>query len=472
MTDDPIERVVLLIMENHSFDQMLGCMREKYPDLDGVDPSRLHCNVDKDGRTYYQKETCELQMRFDPNHDHANVMRQIANNNSGFVHDFSVVHPRSKPSDRQDVMGYYSRGFLPALHTLAEEFVICDKWFSSLPGPTWPNRFFALSGTSHGVVVMPEGMHVHPTSFLEQTQETVFQRLSEAGKSWRVYHYDMPSSWVLMRQLEPQNLIHYHGAGEFFEHARKGDLPDFTFIEPKYFGQDQNDDHPPHNIMKAEKLIADVYNAVRSNPALWESTLFVTFYDEHGGFFDHVNPPTTVPPDDYTKHFAFDRFGVRVPALLVSPWLEGGVDHTEFDHTSLLKYLTGKWGLGPLGNRTVNSNGIEKALHFLDQPRQDTVPFIRVPNSMLYAPSPELELYNKSAHHVAFELFSGFLAERFQQPQLGSQPGRGSLVRKCVDWIGKRLTKWGNSLGQHYQKNADRIANLADHVKATAQSAD
>jgi len=108
-----------------------------------------------------------------------------------------------------------------------------------------------------------------------------------------------------------------------------------VFIEPKYFGADQNDDHPPHNIFKAEKLIADVYNAVRSSPDLWMSTLLVVMYDEHGGFYDHVEPPSRSLPTLITR-VDFDRLGVRVPALLISPWVGARVEKMQFDHTSLL----------------------------------------------------------------------------------------------------------------------------------------
>src|SRR5205085_11431818 len=121
------------------------------------------------------------------------------------------------------------------------------------------------------------------------------------------------------------------------------------FIEPKYAGLDQNDDHPPHNIMKGEKLIADLFNALRSNEDLWSSTLFIIAFDEHGGFYDHVSPPTAINPDGKTSTtppFGFDRLGVRVPALLISPYTRRRVEHTVFDHTSILKYLTDKWNMG------------------------------------------------------------------------------------------------------------------------------
>jgi phospholipase C len=414
IVNDPIKHVVLLMMENHSFDQMLGCLQGIYPELDGVDinaPDPRY-NLDTAGSKVFQIPTDEQQVPLDPKHENRFVLDQIANGNSGFITDFEKNVSGSAAGDRQNVMGYYLLDRLPALHELGRNFTVCDRWFSSLPGPTWPNRFFALSGTSSGRVLMPEGpLNVRPKEVFVQDQHTIFDRLSEAGKSWRIYYYDFPSSLLLNRQRRLENLSGYSLVKQFFSDARdETSFPAFVFIEPKYFGADQNDDHPPHNIFKAEKLIADVYNAVRSNPALWESTLLVVAYDEHGGFYDHVEPPQAVPPDDHREEWTFDRLGVRVPAILVSPWVDARVERTVFDHTSLLKYLTEKWGLGPLGRRTEQANSIAVALN-QDKPRTGTVPFIRVPYTQLMPDRPDLEKEDSSSHHEALHAFAAYLAE-------------------------------------------------------------
>jgi phospholipase C len=156
-------------------------------------------------------------------------------------------------------------------------------------------------------------------------------------------------------------------------------FPQYSFIEPYYFGAKQNDQHPPTDVRSGEALIAQVYNALRSNEELWKSTLFVLLYDEHGGFYDHVEPPETVAPDGNTRTFAFNILGVRVPALLISPWVDPGVLKTRFDHTSLLKYVTDKWSLGPLGNRTVQANTFASALTERAVPREDCPKAIPVP---------------------------------------------------------------------------------------------
>jgi phospholipase C len=239
-----------------------------------------------------------FQVKPDPKHDTANVLAQLDGNNGGFVKDYASSYPHeATPEKRGQVMGYFARGILPALHPLAEQFVVCDHWFSSLPGPTLPNRFFALSGTSMGRVRMPEGTK-NLDMLWDQTQDTIFDRLRDAGRSWKVYFYDFPVSLLLRNQRHPENLGRYHKINRFYEDTR-AEFPDFVLIEPKYFGVDQNDDHPPHNVMKAQKLVADVYTAIRSNAQLWESTLLVVVYDEHGGFYDHVSPPSAIPPDSH-----------------------------------------------------------------------------------------------------------------------------------------------------------------------------
>src|SRR5260370_20850810 len=241
------------------------------------------------------------------------------------------------------IMGYYPVSFLPGLHALARQFTICDHWFASLPGPTWPNRFFALAGTSNGRVNMPDdGTHkadLH--GYFEQTQDTLFDRLNERAIHWKVYFHDIPQTTVLSHQREPHNVARYFYIDEFFDDARghETEFPEFCLIEPAYIGFAENDDHPPHDIMRSQKLIADVYNAIRANELLWKSTLLVVFYDEHGGFYDHVYPPAAVPPDDQQEEYAFDRLGVRVPGILISPWVDARVEPTLFDHTSVLRYL-------------------------------------------------------------------------------------------------------------------------------------
>src|SRR5437016_242226 len=195
--ESPIRHVVLLMLENHSFDQMLGCLQAFNTEVDGVDPAHPHVNKDKDGNSFQQKEAVELQTKIDPRHDLGSVATQLKDGNSGFVLNFSQVYPDSAAEDRQEIMGYYGLGTLPALHALARNFTICDRWFSSMPGPTWPNRFFALSGTSSGRVDMPETTQQqwNPLRYIHQLQRTIFEILNENGRRWKVYYYDFPNSF-------------------------------------------------------------------------------------------------------------------------------------------------------------------------------------------------------------------------------------------------------------------------------------
>jgi len=469
-TENPIKHIVLLMMENHSFDQMLGCLQSEYPDLDGVDMNSdsPRFNLDLAGNKVFQIPTDAQQVQLDPKHENRFVLEQIANRNSSFITDFQKNVPGNTEADRQNIMGYYLLGRLPALHELATNFTICDRWFSSLPGPTWPNRFFALSGTSSGRVLMPEGpLHERLNEMFVQDQITLFDRLNEAGKSWRIYYYDFPSSLLLNRQRLPENLKGYSRVASFFDDVlNERQFPAFVFIEPKYFGADQNDDHPPHNIFKAEKLIADVYNAIRSSADLWESTLLVVAYDEHGGFYDHVEPPSAIPPDDHHEEWTFDRLGVRVPAILVSPFVGKRVEKTVFDHTSLLKYLIELWNLGPLGLRTDSANSLAVAIN-QEQPRRDTVPFIRIPYTNLMPERPDLEKEDSSDHHKALHAFAAYLSEKEDvaiADAIRVATQAAGIWSKAKASVGKWMLRFGTYLTRDLEKQDKEKVRLTTDV--------
>jgi phospholipase C len=369
----PISRVVVLMLENHSFDRVLGWTKQNHPTLEGVDPDNPGINPDYPVTTdtIFQAETRSRNIDKDPGHDLDNVLAQIAHGNQGFVADFVQTYPQASPAERKEVMGWYPYGFLPAMHFLAYNFVVCDHWFSSVPGPTWPNRFFAHSGTSLGHVDMPEGVF-HPNLHLYD-QRTLYDELDDAGVDWRIYHGDFPQSLLLAHQLD--KLSHYRRFDRWRDDVQAGDLPPYVFIEPSYFGQDENDQHPPQDVRRGDALVADVFNALQSNQAVFEQTLLVVLYDEHGGFYDHVTPPATIPPDANTGRYGFDQLGVRVPAVLVSPWLQSGFTATVFDHTSLLKMASQLWtGVTPLGARAARANSPLDAVHWLSAPRRAIPP--------------------------------------------------------------------------------------------------
>lgn len=445
---DPIRHVVLLMLENHSFDQMLGALKAIHPDLDGVDPAIPSVNRDDDGSIFRQMPTTERQMLLDPHHEVQHVKVQLEEHNGGFVKDFARAFPKSQAKDHQFIMGYFPLDFLPALHALGREFTVCDRWFSSLPGPTWPNRFFALTGTSNGRVNMPEdGQHkLDLPGWFEQDQVTIFDRLSEKGIHWKVYFHDIPQTSVLLHQRRPENAARYFYINRFHEDARglADDFPQFSLIEPDFMGADENDDHPPHDIMKAEKLIADVYNSLRANPDLWRSTLLIVVYDEHGGFYDHVEPPSAIPPDDHHQEYTFDRLGVRVPAILVSPWLKQAVVHTQFDHTSILKYLIDKWGLGPLGKRAATATSIGTALHPADPPRLDALERISMTAAQLAPPDPDLEEQAEAmivGHHLSLRLLSRYVKIDVVEELPRTYAGAARFIETCKRAC-DRLLRW------------------------------
>jgi phospholipase C len=419
MGTDPIRHVVVLMLENHSFDQMLGWLKQDiYPDIEGVDPANPATNKDKDGNSYNQAPTTATSVSPDPSHDTPNVLRQLDNGNQGFVLDYSLTHPETTHDQRQQIMGYFAKGVLPALHELAQHFTVCDHWFSSVPGPTWTNRFFAHSGTAKGRVKMPgsDGDY-NPELFLHYDQDTIYDRLNAQGVSWRIYYGDVPQSLVLTHQLRFQNAKHYQRMSVFF-HDAGGDeqsFPAYSFIEPSYYWPGQNDDHPPHSTAKAQALLGEVYNALRQNEALWASTLLLVLYDEHGGFFDHVPPPSAVPPDAFTDEYSFNRLGVRVPALLVSPWVDKARADTPFDHSSLLKFVIDKWGLAPLTERVSQANSIG-ALIRTTGPRQDTPPTVPVPAAHQLAAVEVERDEPMNANQQALIAFTEYLESQITEP--------------------------------------------------------
>lgn len=206
---DPIQHVIVLMLENRSFDHMLGGLSGAIAGLDGIpkadQPKRL--NRDPDGNTFEQIAGASRVLNYDPKHELEHTLNQLSNGNSGFVDDFARAYPLSHPDDRAEIMKYFADGALPVLHTLTKTFLVCDKWFSSLPGPTRPNRFFVHSGTSLGRVSMPEGILDANLHWYDQT--TLYDRLNEKKIEWRIYYGDIPQSLMLVHQLEPENSAKY-----------------------------------------------------------------------------------------------------------------------------------------------------------------------------------------------------------------------------------------------------------------------
>ena len=407
---DPIEHIIVLTLENRSFDHMVGCLQSVNAKIDGVMAAGGPRTNEYEGQSLRQTDGAQRTVLNDPIHEHPDVMVQIApdasgNPNGGFVRDYVEAYPKMNPADRGEVMKFHGLDTLPALHMIARHFTVCDRWFSSVPGPTWTNRLFAMSGTSLGRVKMADGimnLNIH-----WYNQATIFDRLNERKKSWKVYFDDGALSFLLVHQWEPENALRHRPMVEFYKDVagEPDKFPAFSWIEPAYFQPGANDDHPPHDILEGEALIAHVYNALRANEPLWKTSLLVVLFDEHGGFYDHVSPPAAIPPDHHQDEYTFDRLGVRVPVILVSPWFPADVLHETFDHTSLLKYLIEKWSLGPLGQRTAQAKTFASAI--LPQARTNTPSSLPAPQPSAHVqPSPPEKL---SDHQTALIALSHVL---------------------------------------------------------------
>ncbi len=288
--------------------------------------------------------------------------------------------PSVTPDDIRAVMQSFRPDQLPAL-ALAKNFVLCDHWFCEVPGPTMPNRSFMHAATSLG--------YAHNQWKHTFHARTIYDLLTEAGKTWAVYYSDDNE----VAQFSPTN--QHRSAFRIYEDtfvadAQNGKLPNYSFIVPRFAdggdGLPCTSMHAPNDVRPGDALVAEIYAALRSNRVAWEKTLLIVTFDEHGGFFDHVAPPGNAPnpdgivspaPDDHTSWapaFAFDRLGLRVPTLLVSPWMPAGVVHkAELRHTSILSTVRELFDLGgPLTKRDENAPTFLDLLNRLGAPRGDT----------------------------------------------------------------------------------------------------
>ena len=368
---DGIKHIVVLMLENRSFDHLLG----KLPNVDGpaghsnVDPENddvVPVTFDADGFSPALPDPArDGEMFGDPHHDVVAVNVQLFEEvippgwatptNSGFIEAGRQSEDKDAERIAREVMKCFDTpAQLVTMTELAKEFVVCDHWFASVPGPTWPNRLFVHAATSDG--------HVDNT-FRPYDVPTIYDRLDAAKVDWAIYYHDIPQSACLHELLDrtdSQGRRCMRSIDQFYKDARrhstgpKGNkaLPSYVFIEPGYFEPARtfwgrvldvlkwvghffhlpvkpsmnhpNDQHAPHDVRLGEHLIADVYEALRANADVWQETLLIVLHDEHGGLYDHVAPGEAENPDGKSSadpKFDFDRLGLRVPAILVSPWL-------------------------------------------------------------------------------------------------------------------------------------------------------
>jgi len=396
----PIEHVFVLMLENRSFDHMLG-----FSGITGTDPvtgkptSLAGLTGDESnayaGVSYPVTEGADWSMPRDPNHELQDTVVQLCGpakrfvkgqpyppiDNSGFVVEWAAAGGFAQPGE---IMKCYAADQLPVLNALAREFAVCDGWHSSMPGPTWPNRFFAMAGSSGGLDRSPDpsqmadwytgmqtpdalGVAASPAAGLASltlknlmsppgfqfANGSIFDALTRKGTPWQVYYGDegpYVGRFPIAGALANVHVTEWSGYSRFASDLAAGRTYPFTWIEPNYGSASDNtyfggtSQHPMDDVTKGEGLIKSVYETIRASP-VWEKSLLIITWDEHGGFYDHVAPGPAVEPGDPISTsfgtinqfgFTFDRLGVRVPAVVVSPLIaQNVVDHRPYEHASI-----------------------------------------------------------------------------------------------------------------------------------------
>jgi phospholipase C len=419
-----IKHIVVLMMENHSYDNYLGMLQGRGDGFPlGADGRPEISNPDTSGqpvRAHHLSST--VQRPQVPSQSwHATHHQWAKGKHAGFVTSTQVVVPAGGDVDAAVCegpgaavgMGYWTEDDLPFYYGLARTFPLADRWFSSCLGPTFPNRRFLIAGTAHGLI------DDAPSDLLDSPPAgTIFDLLSRHGISWANYHptasgeHKVRSYVRHKRRMARRRLLaakkafpavatgvqkdlqftadvfpvgigqymrHVHGTDRFFQDADNGTLPAFSIVDPDFHEYSEEN---PQDISKGESFAAEVINRVMHGPG-WPDTLLIWLYDEHGGYYDHVPPPSAVPPDDVEGHSLtgtpsrlqsvlrkifpqkirvasnldagpprYDRYGFRVPAVLVSPYARPDYVCSEvLDHTSVLKLVEQKWNLPPLTAR-------------------------------------------------------------------------------------------------------------------------
>jgi phospholipase C len=403
----PFDHVVVVMMENHSFDNLLGSLALTRPEVDGLsfedgnptDSNPGAAAMPAQVRAFELPDTSQgsdVSQTWQDAHKQINGGRM-----DGFVRSTKSTQP----------MGYYTRTTLPFAYSLAEQFTVGNRWFCSLPGPTYPNRRFLLAGTAYGCTVTDSA-----TLFEGPPPNgTIFDQLAKHHISWRNYFSDLPMTMIIPTSIIDHPLEH-RPIGDFFSDCREGTLPSVSFVDPRIgalsrigkpiaslpgifrellsrIGADlsgadsRQTEEDPQDMYDGELWAHQVVQAVLDSPN-WPRTLLIYTYDEHGGYYDHVAPPGASEPDDIAPKLGphdppgkYDLYGPRVPAIVVSPYSKrGGVTNVIHDHTSVLATIEHKWNLSALTARDANANPVMDFLDFEQEPELRPRP--------LEAPSP------------------------------------------------------------------------------------
>jgi phospholipase C len=396
-----IKNVVVLVQENRSFDNIAGGFTYSH-DIDGL-VGKQFCNpvnaTDPSLGTVCASPTLPDVTPDDPNHGISGVNMELfgtfhptsssVQTMQGFLFEQQLTFKTSNLTRAAEAIQYYNENDVPVMKSLAENFVLFDKWFCAVPGPTNPNRAYITAGTSAG-----HGRNDISFEINALNVRSIFQQLSENDVSW--INYSNASfapdalfyNWTVTSGAATTNI---KPLTQFFTDAQAGKLPQFTYINPECCSVQSF--HPPSSTTDGQVFVKTIYEALRASPQ-WEQTLFILTFDEHGGFADHVPPPENVPAGDsitYTETaldgkpvtFDFTRLGVRVPTYLISPWVaKGFIEHEGknsggvYTHTSILAFLANLWGLDTLTPRVGFSSTFE---HLILEKKRETIKKLPTP---------------------------------------------------------------------------------------------
>jgi phospholipase C len=373
-----IKHVVVLMMENHSFDNLLGMVPHRVPGRRHVDGFTLahgqpvEVNLDTDGTGVLARPmSSPCQLVGHPGQDwNASHLSWDGGRNDGFVKASGPV-----------AMSFWDNTDLPFTYSLVRHFPVGNRYFCSVLAQTYPNRRFLFCGTSSGLVATDS-----QTFTIKAANGTIFDRLDQHHVEWASYYQQVPSALIVPGWLTTARKKRVQKIDQFFTHAAAGKLPAFTFLDPNY---NTTSEENPQDVQVGERFVAKVVKALMHSPAWADTALFLT-YDEHGGYYDHVPPPRAIAPDAIAPipvpgqapltPGAFDRYGFRVPTVVVSPWARANyVSNVVQDHTSITAFLEHKWNLPAMTFRDANAHPMTDYFDF-------TAPAFATPPKLAAAP--------------------------------------------------------------------------------------
>ncbi|CAB4282286.1 unnamed protein product [Prunus armeniaca] len=451
----PIKTVVVLVMENRSFDHILGWLKSTRPEIDGLTGNESNpLSVSNPNSLRVPVSSDAFFIDSDPGHSIQAIREQIFGSNRSFedpapMNGFAQQAESMAEGMSSKVMSGFKPEVLPVYTKLANEFAVFDRWFASVPASTQPNRFYVHSATSHGASsnVRKDLIHGFP-------QKTIFDSLDENALDFGIYYQNIPATLFFRSLRKLKHVTKFHSyALKFKLHAKRGKLPNYAVIEQRYFDVKElpaNDDHPSHDVARGQRFVKEVYETLRASPQWKEMALLIT-YDEHGGFYDHVPTPVSgvpspdgiVGPDPF--YFRFDRLGVRVPTILVSPWIEKGtVIHeptgptpdSHFEHSSIPATVKKLFNLKSnfLTKRDAWAGTFENYFYLRSTPRDDC-PVNAHPHSLVTETLPEVTMSLRPGGPREDVSLSEFQVELIQ---LASQLN-GDYVLNTYPYIGESM---------------------------------